>query len=134
MNIEFPLYHVNFSVDGSIIVEKQSTQTENVFMFKYPDLTVFLCACAINDGEIPDTDKVYREVRETYNNTCLTEDGEFNDIAINMSDSDTVGRRVALRSFYSLPHSSIKFLQNEYNYFPDATFVLEKILMCKIII
>lgn len=121
-----PVYNIIFSHNAEIIVDKYYTETETIYLNHiYPDLTTFLCACAINDGEIIDTDEVYHEVREAFIYTCLTEDGEFNDVAINMSDADTVGRRIALYSFYSLSDSHIKFLQHKYNYFPDATNVFE---------
>ena len=123
---EFNLYLVTFLLDGSIIVEQHLIEMNKIlFNYNYSDLTTFLCCCAINDGEIPNTDEVYREVCKTFNTTCLTENGEFNDVAINMAKSDTVGRRVALRSFYSLPKVSIKELQHEYNYFPEASFILQ---------
>ena len=121
-----PVYNIIFSDNGEIIVDKYYTEIKTIYLNHiYPDLTTFLCACAINDGEIIDTDEVYHEVREAFIYTCLTEDGEFNDVAINMSDADTVGRRIALYSFYSLSDSHIKYLQRKYNYFPDATNVFK---------
>ncbi len=126
MNTELSFYDVNFINSGYIMLKKHFIQTESVlFNHKYSDLTEFLCCCAINDGEIPDTDEVYRQTQQTFKTSCLTEDNQYNDVAINMSNADTVGRRVALRSFYSLPDYCIKYLQREYNYFPDATDVFE---------
>ena len=120
-----PIYKIIFSHNGDIIVDKYYTETETIYLNHiYPDLTTFLCACAINDGEIPNTDEVYHEVRKTFINTCCI-NNDFNDVAINMSESDTVGRRIALTSFYSLSDSHITFLQNKYNYFPEASFMLE---------
>jgi len=124
---EFTLYLVIFLVDGSIIVEHHLIEMKTKLCnHNYSDLTTFLCCCAINDGEIPDSDELYNEVYKTFKTSCLTEDKQFNDVAINMSNADTVGRRIALRSFYSLPEEYIKYLQHEYNYFLEASFSFEK--------